>query len=74
MANNTLVAGALLMMLLLVLEWLPPQESLRPSPRTRWLLGCAGGVVSHHRHRASSPSSARSGKPLARSASTVRLT
>ena len=46
MANNTLVAGALLMMLLLVLEWLPPQESLRPSPRTRWLLGCAGGVVS----------------------------
>ena len=46
MGNNTLLAGTALMLLLLVLAWLPPQESLHPSPRTALLLGLAGGVVS----------------------------
>ncbi|CAN7332183.1 sensor domain-containing protein [Acidovorax sp. LjRoot117] len=46
MGNNTLMAGTVLMLLLLVLEWLPPHEALRPSRRTRWLLGAAGGLVS----------------------------
>lgn len=46
MGNNTLLAGTALMLLLLVLAWLPPQESLHPSPRTSLLLGLAGGVVS----------------------------
>ncbi|BEP91747.1 hypothetical protein GmRootA79_01310 [Acidovorax sp. A79] len=46
MGNNTLLAGTVLMTLLLVLEWLPPQEALRPSRRTLWLLGVAGGAVS----------------------------
>ena len=46
MGNNTLMAGAVLMVLLVLLDWLPPQEALRPSRRTQWLLGAAGGAVS----------------------------
>ncbi|CAN7390606.1 EAL domain-containing protein [Acidovorax sp. LjRoot129] len=46
MGNNTLMAGTVLMVLLLVLDWLPPQEALRPSRRTQWLLGATGGAVS----------------------------
>ncbi|AOG24490.1 EAL domain-containing protein [Acidovorax sp. RAC01] len=46
MGNNTLAAGTILMLLLLVLEWLPPAESLNPSRRTVWLLGFIGGLVS----------------------------
>ena len=46
MGNNTLLAGATLMLLLLVPVWLSPQESLRPSRRTLILLGVAGGLVS----------------------------
>ncbi len=46
MGNNTLLAGTALMALLLVLAWLPPQESLHPSRRTLLLLGVAGGIVS----------------------------
>ncbi len=46
MGNNTLLAGTALMSLLLVLAWLPPQESLRPSRNTLLLLGVAGGIVS----------------------------
>lgn len=46
MGNNTLLAGTALMLLLLVLAWLPPQESLHPSPRTLLLLGLSGGLVS----------------------------
>ena len=46
MGNNTLLAGAALMLLLLVPIWLSPQESLQPSRRTLILLGVAGGLVS----------------------------
>ena len=46
MGNNTLLAGATLMLLLLVPVWLSPQESLHPSRRTLILLGVAGGLVS----------------------------
>ncbi|KRB28690.1 EAL domain-containing protein [Acidovorax sp. Root70] len=46
MGNNTLLAGTAVMLLLLVLVWLSPQESLRPSRRTLILLGVAGGVAS----------------------------
>ena len=46
MGNNTLLAGAALMLLLLVPIWLSPQESLQPSGRTLILLGVAGGLVS----------------------------
>ena len=45
MGNNTLLAGAALM-LLLVPIWLSPQESLQPSRRTLSLPGVAGGLVS----------------------------
>jgi diguanylate cyclase (GGDEF)-like protein/PAS domain S-box-containing protein len=46
MGNATLLAGTAVMLLLLVLVWLSPQESLHPSRRTLILLGVAGGVVS----------------------------
>jgi hypothetical protein len=46
MGNNTLLAGTAVMLLLLVLVWLSPRESLHPSRRTLILLGVAGGFVS----------------------------
>ena len=46
MGNNTLLAAAALMALLLVLSWLPPKELLHPARRTLLLAGLAGGVVS----------------------------
>ncbi|MFN7855887.1 MAG: diguanylate cyclase domain-containing protein, partial [Acidovorax sp.] len=45
MSNDALIAGTVLI-LLLVLESLPPSESLHPSRRTRWVLGFTGGVAS----------------------------
>lgn len=44
-SNDGLIAGTVLI-LLLVLESLPPSESLHPSRRTLWVLGFTGGVAS----------------------------
>ncbi|MDP3226767.1 MAG: EAL domain-containing protein [Acidovorax sp.] len=46
MGNNTLFAGTAVMLLLLVVAWLPPKESLYPSRNSQIILGLSGGVVS----------------------------